>query len=70
MHLTSLCDVGSVIFRVTRGPTAYAASTSGAAAGFVLLGAGIFAVNFLKPFPVMLIYNKARSTRFIDKLTR
>ena len=50
MHLTSLCDVGSVIFRVTGGPTAYAASASGAAAGFVFFGGGVFAEYVIFPF--------------------
>ena len=43
MNLPGLGDIGGVVLGVARGPTAYAASTSGAAAGFVFLGAGIFA---------------------------
>ena len=61
MHLTSLGDVGGIVLGVARRPTAYAASTGRAAAGFVLFGSGVFAESFIFPF-FQIIYNQITGT--------
>ena len=43
MEQAGIGDIRHIILGVARRPTAYAASTGGAAAGFVFLGGGVFA---------------------------
>ena len=50
MEQAGIGDIRHIILGVARRPTAYAASTGGAAAGLVLLGGGVFAEYVIFPF--------------------
>lgn len=50
MEQAGIGDIRLIILGVARRPTAYAASTGRAAAGFVLFGSGVFAEGFIFPF--------------------
>lgn len=70
MEQAGIGDIRLIILGVARRPTAYTASTGGAAAGLVFAGGGVSTIYFLEPFTIMLINDKTRRTSFINKLTR
>lgn len=70
MEQAGIGDIRLIILGVARRPTAYAASTGGAAACLVGGGSGVLTINAFKPLTIMLVHSQTGYPCFIDKLPR